>query len=206
MKKLLMIGAILIMGTMSYAATHTDLDEKGNGSTSLSLKTTGNVVSAANKALLVITPTRSIGANGDSLEFNFGTLMPGANTTVIGKFEAQVITDNTNGERIYGILKEGDSTGNNGNIKVGLVQNRNIDAGLKDNIKVKAKNSSDEAMADLIYTLTPASGVKDSGRTYEGEIESTLIAGTDKVGVFFDRTVSVAVQITNIDLAVEKGQ
>ena len=205
MKKLLMIGAILIMGTMSYAGTHTDLAAAGTGSTSLSLKTTGNVVSAAKKALLVITPTRSVGANGDSLEFNFGTLMPGANATVVGKFEAQVITDHSQNGRIYGILKEGDSNGQGGNIEVGLVQNGNTSS-LKETVTVQAKNSSDEDMANLVYTLTPASGVKDSGKTYEGEIESTLIAGIDKVGVFFDRTVSVAVKIANIDLAVEKGQ
>lgn len=204
MKKLLMIGAILIMGTMSYAATHTDLAADGTGSTSLSLKTTGNVVSAAKKALLVITPTRSVGANGDSLEFNFGTLMPGANATVVGKFEAQVITDHSTDGRKYGILKEGDSTGQNGNIKVGLVQNGNTTT-LKESITVQAKNSSNQDIADLIYTLTPASGVKDSGKIYEGEIESTLIVddGTN-TGVFFDRTVSVAVQITDVELAVEK--
>lgn len=203
MKNLLMIGAILLIGTISYAGTHTDLSTDGTGSTSLSLKTTGNVVSAAKKALLVITPTRSVGANGDSLEFNFGTLMPGTNTTVVGKFEAQVITDHSTEGRKYGILKEGSSTGQSGNIKVGLVQNGNTTS-LKESITVHAKNSSNEDIANLVYTLTPASGVKDSGKTYEGEIESTLIATEDNVGVFFDRTVSVAVQVTDIELAVEK--
>lgn len=200
MKKLLMIGAILVMGTMSYAGAYTDLAEDGTGSTTLTLKTTGNVVSAANKALLVIIPTLSAGASGDALEFNFGSLIPGANTTLRGKFQAQVITDSSSKGRKYGILKEGNS---GGNIKVGLVQNGNTSS-LKESITVQAKNSSARDMADLVYTLTPASGVKDSGKTYEGEIESTLIAKKENTGVFFDRTVSVAVQITDIGLEVEK--
>lgn len=200
MKKLLMIGAILIMWTMSYAATHTDLAADGTGSTSLSLKTTGNVVDTANSTVLVITPTRSVGANGDSLEFNFGTIMAGASSTLIGKFQAQVISDQ-GGSRKYGQLKEGVD----GNIKVGLIKNGNTQ-NFKDTVTALVYSNSgsstdpDSEIATLNYILTSASGVKDSGKTYEGEIESTIVADDTLTGTFFDRTVSVAVHVTNVEL------
>lgn len=201
MKKLLMISIILLMGTLSYAGSHTDLAQDGTGSTSLSLKTTGNVVDLANSTVLVITPTRSIGATGDSLEFNFGTLMSGASSTLIGKFQAQVISD-SGGTRKYGQLKEGNT---NGNIKVGLIKDGNTKI-LKDTITTLAYNNSGSStddnseIATLTYTLTPASRVTDSGKTYEGEIESTIVADDTLTGTFFDRSVSVAVQVTNIEL------
>lgn len=199
MKKLLIIGAILVMGTLGYAGEYTELKEDGTGGTSLTLKTTGNVVSAANKAILVITPTLSAGASGDALEFNFGSLIPGANTTLRGKFQAQVLTGDN--EREYGILEDG----NGGNIKVGFVKNGDVATDtLKNKETGSAINRANDKLGTLTYELTAASGVKDSGKTYVGEVISTLEAISNKTGAFFDRTVSIAVKIENLQLTVKK--
>lgn len=194
MKKLLMIGAILVMGTLGYASQTTELDPTaGTGKTSLSLKTTGNVVSAANKVLLVITPTRSAGPNGDSLDFNFGTLTEGQSNTLVGKFTAEVITGDT--QRKYGIL-----TSDNLTVKLmkGTVK--------KDSFDNTVKNSNNEDVAKISYTLTKASRITNSGKTYEGEIEAIatpLNAG--KTGLFLDRELNVNVVVKGIEMEVSNS-
>lgn len=192
MKKLLMIGAILIMGTLGYASQTTELDPTaGTGKTSLSLKTTGNVVSAANKVMLVITPTRSAGPNGDSLDFNFGTLVEGQSNTLIGKFTAEIITGDT--DRKYGIL---DSSNLSVNLKKGTE--------LKTEFDNQVKNSDGQTVATVSYTLTDASKITNSGRTYEGEIEATAIPNTDgHTGLFVDRELNVNVKVTSIKMEAQ---
>lgn len=194
MKKLLMIGAILVMGTLGYAAQTTELDPAtGKGKTSLSLKTTGNVVSAANKVMLVITPTRSAGPNGDSLDFNFGTLTEGQSNTLIGKFTAEVITGDT--KRAYGILTSD-------NLTVKLMKG----AAKEDSFDNTVKNSNNEDVAKISYTLTKASRITNSGKTYEGEIEAIATPLTDgKTGLFLDRELNVNVVVTGIGMEVSNS-
>lgn len=191
MKKLLMIGAILVMGTLGYAAQTTELDPTaGTGKTSLSLKTTGNVVSAANKVMLVITPTRSAGPNGDSLDFNFGTLVEGQNNTLIGKFTAEVITGDA--QRKYGVLTSD-------NLTVKLMKG----TAKQDSFDNTVKNSNGDTVATVSYTLTDASKITNSGRTYEGEIEATAIPNTDgHTGLFVDRELNVNVVVKGIKMEV----
>lgn len=192
MKKLLMIGAILVMGTLGYAAQTTELDPTaGTGKTSLSLKTTGNVVSAASKVLLVITPTRSAGPNGDSLDFNFGTLTEGQSNTLIGKFTAEVITGDA-ADRKYGIL-------DSNNLTVKLMKGTDK----QDSFDNQVKNRNGETVATVSYTLTDASRITNSGRTYEGEIEATAIPNNaGHTGLFVDRELNVNVVVTGIGMEV----
>lgn len=194
MKKLLMIGAILVMGTLGYAAQTTELDPTaGTGKTSLSLKTTGNVVSAANKVMLVITPTRSAGPNGDSLDFNFGTLVEGQSNTLIGKFTAEVITGDA--QRKYGVLTSD-------NLTVKLMKGTSK----LDKFDNQVKNSDGQTVATVSYTLTDASKITNSGRTYEGEIEATAIPNTDgHTGLFVDRELNVNVVVKGIKMEVSKS-
>lgn len=194
MKKLLMIGAILVMGTSGYASQTTELDPTaGTGKTSLSLKTTGNVISAANKVMLVITPTRSAGPNGDSLDFNFGTLVEGQSNTLIGKFTAEVITGDT--DRKYGIL---DSS----NLTVKLMKGTDK----QDSFDNQVKNRNGETVATVSYTLTDASKIINSGRTYEGEIEATAIPNTNGyTGLFVDRELNVNVVVKGIEMEVSQS-
>lgn len=191
MKKLFIISAILAIGTLSYASQTTELDPSaGTGKTSLSLKTTGNVVSAANKVLLVITPTRSAGPNGDSLDFNFGTLTEGQSNTLIGKFTAEVITGDSN--RKYGVLTPT-------NLTVKLMKGTSK----KDNFDNQVKNSKGEDIATVNYTLTKASKIINSGRTYEGEIEVTATPESGKTGLFVDRELNVNIKVTSIEMETQ---
>ena len=189
-----MIGAILVMGTLGYAAQTTELDPTaGTGKTSLALKTTGNVVSAASKVMLIITPTRSAGPNGDSLDFNFGTLTEGQSNTLIGKFTAEVITGDT--KREYGILTSD-------NLSVQLMKGTDK----KNSFDNQVKNSNGDTIATVSYTLTDASRITNSGKTYEGEIEATAIPNTNgHTGLFVDRELNVNVKVTSIKMEVSKS-
>lgn len=208
MRKLLMMGAILLIGSLGYGAQSADViydGENYKADTTLTLKTTGNVVDAVTNAVLVITPLNGTGAYGDRLMFNFGDMAPGDKTTLTGKFKAEVIQRKAEEptEIMYGKL---DTT----NITVGLVENN----GAKNNVEMKTtitrdvnnKGTTDSKLGTISYTLGNGSGIKNSGRTYEGEILSTFIADTGaKSGNFSDTGVVVKVDVKNVALEKPKS-
>lgn len=207
MKKLLMIGAVLIMGTLGYGAQRADLDVTGNDAnatgaadTTLTLRTRGNVVDATNNAVLVITPLNSTGASGDKLMFHFGSVTPGSTTTLKGKFKAEVLKqDMTSGDVKYGDLTD--------KIKVGLVTKTGTtdpvitDAEPKIAQRQVNERGTETKVGEISYELTSASGVKNGGKTYEGEILSTFTAldNEDSKGAFFtDTGVMVVVNVEDV--------
>lgn len=200
MKKLLMIGAILLMGTLGYGAQEAELDSAGNATTALTLRTKGNVKDVTNKAQLVITPINGTGAYGDKLMFSFGSVAPGDTSTLRGKFKAEVLK--YEGSTIkYGILKDG----TNGNVKVGLVDKNGTGApdinGSSNIITSTIKdNVNNTELGSIEYILSSASGVRNNGRAYEGEIISTLKAHNTNTGEFTDTGVLVVVNVNAVEL------
>lgn len=199
MKKLLIIGAILVMGTLGYGAQRADL-VNGVADTTLTLRTKGNVVDATNNAILVITPLNSTGAIGDKLMFHFGSVAPESTTTLKGKFKAEVLKQDT----VSGAIKYGDLTNK---IKVGLADKTgtadpeigSVVANIKDR-PVNERGTTTE-IGKISYELTSASGVKNGGQTYEGEILSTFVAGNANTagGKFFtDTGIMVVVNVENV--------
>lgn len=202
MRKLLMMGAILLVGSLGYGAQSADVIYDGQNykaDTTLTLKTTGNVVDAVTNAVLVITPLNGTGAYGDRLMFNFGDMAPGDKTTLTGKFKAEVIKRKAveSTEIMYGKL---DTT----NIKVGLVENGgNMQTTITRNVNNRGTTGS--KLGTISYTLGNGSGIKNSGRTYEGEILSTFTADTGDIsGNFSDTGVVVKVDVTNVALEKPK--
>lgn len=194
-----MIGAILVMGTLGYGAQRADL-VNGAADTTLTLRTKGNVVDATSNALLVITPLNSTGASGDKLMFHFGSVAPDSTTALKGKFKAEVLKQ----EATSGDIKYGNLTGK---IKVGLADKTGTtDPEVKDmkakitDRPVNARGTTTQ-IGKISYELTSASGVKNSGQTYEGEIISTFVAGnaTTAGGKFFtDTGVMVVVNVDGV--------
>lgn len=125
MKKLL-LGALLVVGATSFAASNVttgdiagklptsnqnaflgNIDPAGNGSTSegsvsLDLITKGTVIAPAeNDYYLVITPTLTYGPGTDSITFNFNDMTPGQTQSLVGKFKAEILTnDGTNNQLV----------------------------------------------------------------------------------------------------------
>lgn len=197
MKKLLMIGAILVMGTLGYGAQKADL-VSGAADTTLTLRTRGNVVDATNNAVLVITPLNSTGASGDKLMFHFGSVAPGSTTPLKGKFKAEVLKqDSTDGSIKYGVLTKE-------NIKVGLAEKTGATEPIIGNTTAKISDrqvnerGTETKIGTISYELTSASGVKNSGQTYEGEILSTFTALQSGKGFFTDTGIMVVVNIDGV--------
>lgn len=201
MKKLLMIGAILMMGALSYGGQEAELDATGAADTTLTLRTKGSVVDTTNKTLLVITPMNGTGGAGDKLMFSFGSIAPGETMTLKGKFKAEVLSFDGSGNIKYGILTD---TGTP-NIKVGLAEKTTTTdpdiTGTSATIsKVVNKRGTTTKLGDISYTLSTASGVKNGGRTYEGEIISTLKAHETNTGEFTDTGAMVVVNVTGVGI------
>lgn len=209
MKKLLMLGAILILGTVGYGAKKADIIQDADGNyiadTTLTLRTKGNVVDTTNNAVLVITPMNGTGANNDKLMFHFGSVAPGETTTLKGRFKAEVIKEEKGTEpdatftTKYGQLTKE-------NIKVGLAEKTGTtdpEIGVsKVSIKDRVVNErgTDTKIGSITYTLSNASGIQDSGRAYEGEIISTFTADDAAKGNFTDTGVMVVVNVTNVEV------
>lgn len=202
MKKLLMIGAVLVMGTLGYGAQRADLNvdasSKGTADTTLTLRTKGTVKDMTTNAHLVITPLNSTGAIGDKLMFHFGSIAPGSTTVLKGKFKAEVLKQDANGDIKYGTLTDT-------NIKVGLADKTGTgDPEIDDAVaKIEQRQVNERGtgtrVGEINYELTSASGVKNGGKAYEGEILSTFIADNDSGGKFFtDTGVTVVVKVENI--------
>lgn len=195
MKKLLMIGAILVMGTLGYGAQRADL-VSGAADTTLTLRTRGNVVDATNNAVLVITPLNSTGASGDKLMFHFGSVAPDSTTTLKGKFKAEVLKQEADGNIKYGNLTD--------KIKVGLADKTGTTDPVIGDTTAKISNrqvnerGTTTQIGTISYELTSASGVKNSGQTYEGEILSTFTALQSGKGFFTDTGIMVVVNVDGV--------
>lgn len=217
MKKLLMLGAILILGTVGYGAKKADIIQDADGNyiadTTLTLRTKGNVVDTTNNAVLVITPMNGTGASNDKLMFHFGSVAPGETTTLKGRFKAEVIKEEKGAEpdatftTKYGQLTKE-------NIKVGLAEKTGTTdpeigvskVSIKDRkvyergVVPTPEGNPTNNIGTITYTLSNASGIQDSGRAYEGEIISTFTANETAKGNFTDTGVMVVVNVTNVEV------
>ena len=96
MKKILLLGALLILGTVSFGKTEVlqgvtaDGETTYSGNTSLQLISEGNAVAVVNNVWLEIMPMMSKGPNGASIEFDFGELQKGQVAVTEGSFYAEV--------------------------------------------------------------------------------------------------------------------
>lgn len=191
MKKLLMIGAILVLGATSFAGVSVELDKEQPGNTTyggigkMTVGSTGMAVEGTNNGMLVVTPTMSAGSDGTSLEFSFGDLVKGTTSTATGRFTAEIIKADgipvALKDSIKSYLETADSPDVNGNqTKISDIQ---LTSG-------NAKN-----VGKLSYELT--NKVNNNDKTYEGEIIAKVIADGANTGYFSDKSARVVVEVTS---------
>lgn len=197
MKKLLLIGAMLIVGATSFSSVTVDLGASGGpytGTGRLPIESEGSILDSTGRVVLVVNPTDNAGTDGESLMFNFGAVGRGKAETLIGRFEAMVLKDNT----------KVDISGANINVK--LEKNR---TDLKDAHKLtvmKSGTTTNEKLVDLTYELSKANGVDSSGTMYNGEVIASAfrplkqIGGADGYvdGEFIDNSISLVFDIANL--------
>lgn len=195
MKKLLLIGAMLIVGATSFSAVTVNL---GSGTTytgtgRLPIESEGSILDSTGRVVLVVNPTDNAGTDGESLMFNFGAVGRGRAETLIGRFEAMVLKDNT----------KVDISG--ANITVKLEKNGATPQDAH-KLTVMKSGTTDKKLVDLTYELSKANGLDSSGKVYNGEVIASAFrplkqtGGADGYvdGEFIDNSINLVFDIANL--------
>lgn len=203
MKKLLMIGSILILGMTAFAGVESDLIETNGtykGSAKMTVGSRGIATDGTTTGTLIVTPTLNGGVDGNSLEFNFGDLIRNATHTSIARFKAEVVNDKgelatlTKTEQPGGDIKDV--------VTVALETVAMSDSGTvtitpkNDKIEgIVLKNSSSEELGKLAYEITSKKR-NNSDKTFETEIASTVtINNQGYTGSFDDNSARVRIAV-----------
>lgn len=211
MKKLLLLGAMLIVGATSFSAVVTTLTPNGgpdnvtySGSGNLPIESEGNIFDPTGKVTLVLNPISSAGTDGASLMFNFGAVGRGKYETLIGSFEAKVLDGVTQGGATPKLANMSGAT-----IDVKLEKGTSKAMAQKVIVK-EAGVESDSAknLVDLTYELSGTNGLSADGTVYTGEIKAsayrppvTATNGAQYVaGEFIDNSVRLVFNISNLGL------
>lgn len=206
MKKLLLIGAMLIVGATSFSAVTEELTLTGAdgaktylGTGRLPIESEGSILDSTGRVVLVVNPTDNAGTDGESLMFNFGAVGRGRAETLIGRFEAMVLKDNTKVD----ISKA--------NITVKLEKNG---ATPQDAHKVVVEKSgtADKKLVDLTYELSSVNGLDSSGKVYNGEVIASAFRPLKNIGEdgqdtsgyvdgeFIDNSISLVFDIAGLEI------
>lgn len=221
MKRLLLLGAMLIASVSSYALTvklegvdvpDSDPAEKVyNGSANLPLRSRGNIINPTNKMLLVVKPTVSAGADGGSLEFDFGRMTKDASKSLVGKFTAEVFEGGGSADAPLTPIKLTDN-----NMVVNL--NGKMDTDVTNIVNPLYSSTLDTTPGDtagnrkeigkIAYTIAPSSGVQGN-YVYEGILNTEVTLGKKTggeaaefvTGSFTDSSVYIFVGVKDIPSA-----
>lgn len=214
MKKILLLGALLILGTVSFGKTEIiQEDTPGgtySGNSSLQLITEGNAVSPVDGVWLEIAPMSSAGTQNNSIEFQFGELKAGQVLTAEGSFYAEVKqytttpdeggagTSTTTFERLkFTSVADNDTNMTEGQIYVGLRNGTDTGATVTSDVYTAGSNTKD---ATIEYNLVDnKGGLVGSKDRYEGYITSTItVENNAKAGNFQDNGVALVVKVNKI--------
>lgn len=202
MKKMLLIGAMLVLGATSFAERIADLGDgtsAATGGTKLDVVTRGEVVDGTKKHLLIITPTVSAGADGTSLEFDFGNMKKGSSSTLTGKFTAVVQKKGTTdlipltGSTITVAINGGTAIGGDDKRKQFDLMSAEVDT-----------NGAQKNLGSLVYELGQGSegtnGLINADKTYEGKVSATVSLDKTNTGNFYHNGGRIDFSISNIKL------
>lgn len=203
MKKLLLLGALLVVGATSFAydqafslgATKDDQTSPENtkaGNVGLFLRSKGSVVAPAeNEYILQIAPTKTSETSTDSIVFDFTDLAPGVTKVVDGAFEARILKGTGAGTEEVDI-----PTNDSGNlVMTSVLQKNGTDVGGVVTVDLVGANTgaTPVEVGTLTYTLT--SQLSDA-KTYTGNIKAELaVVDTAVSSTFNDSSAGVVVKV-----------
>lgn len=194
MKKLLLLGAMLVLGATSFGYTIELGDTPAAGKTgtytgngNLELRSRGNIIDPTNKILLVVKPTISAGADGTSLEFDFGRMTKKQSKSMVGEFTAEVFKGGGNID--LGLtpvpLKDSNMVVNiNGNGSTDANQKQTLKKELYSSTQISSEDGTDgnrKEIGTVVYTINPSSGVQGQ-YTYRGRLTTEITLGRDTDG------------------------
>lgn len=212
MKKLLLLGALLVVGATSFAydqafslgatkdaAGMDPAEHTSAGSVGLFLRSKGSVVAPAeNEYILQITPTKTSETSTDSIVFDFTDLAPGVTKVVDGAFEAKILKGTVAGTEEVDI-----PTNDSGDlVMTSVLQKNGKDVGGVVTVDLVGADTGTTPVdvGTLTYTLT--SQLSDT-KTYTGNIKAELVVlNNAKSSTFNDSSAGVVV---NVEAEAFKG-
>lgn len=209
MKKILLIGAMLVLGAVSFGKDYI-LQETStktyDGKATMKLIVDGKAISPVAGAYLEIVPVMSKGPNGTSMEFRFGDLKPGEVAVTEGSFYAEVKEYNSKGDTAPNTLKFNSvsqvaNPKGDGEIYVGLRKGGALAETATSEVYTAASSGTASGTPDatITYDLLGTSGLTGNNDRYEGYIKSTVAVADDATtGDFYDTGVALVIQVSNI--------
>lgn len=224
MKKLLLIGAMLIVGATSFSAKVIELTKTGgtgttedptqwSGEGNMPINSIGTILDATGKAMLVITPVTNAGPDGESMLFDFGSVTRGKELKQIGKFTAEVMTKK-DGKIVKADLSKEGTVVTAKLFQNGMDKGSHVSKFTVTDPAIKASERPDEdknKLVDLSYQLSGSNGLTNNGQTYSGEIVATAyrpVESGDKQdwkyisGRFDDKSVTLQVKVEKVVIEV----
>lgn len=205
MKKLLMIGSILILGMTAFAGVEADLNNGGNGNiyggkARMSIGSRGFATDGTTNGTLIVTPTLNGGGDGTSLEFSFGDLKRGDERKVTGRFKAEVV--NQDGK--LAVLSE-DGVDINVTLETVTIGDEGATTIKNLTTPITLNNAAGQKLGTLFYEVTN-NKLNNSDRTYEADIISTVTIDKTAAhtGTFDNNTVRAKIAVSGLGSPVWK--
>lgn len=197
MKKLLLIGAMLIVGASSFGDVLIKLNETNkpagqkkvySGEGNLPIISRGNIIKTTGRVTLIVEAVTTTGADNTNLEFQFGKLLKGESKVQLGEFKARVLKDNTE----IPILTSTNTS---------AISSEILDNGTAMSAPVTLKNITREDIGTIFYELNPSSGLTNENKSYIGKVSAQLaLKPNSAVGSFEHTSSSIKVKITDLDI------
>lgn len=194
MRKLLMIGSILILGITAFAGVESDIIN-GNGEAKMTVGSRGIATDGTTAGKLIVTPIHNAGQDGASLEFNFNDLVRGKSQKSMASFKAEVV--NESGE--LATLEDSNVEVKLQKVEIGTSGNSTITD--KGNVitGIEIKNANSEKLGTLAYEIT-SNRINNSGKTLEVEVVSTVdIDDAEYTGNFMDESMRISIAVKNLN-------
>lgn len=193
MRKLLIIGSILIVGLTTFAGVSTELIETDSvyaGEAKMNVGSRGIATDGTGSGTLIVTPTINGSVDGTALQFNFKDLVAGMTQKTTARFKAEVVND----QGQFADLKDKVT------LKLETVKIADGSQTISDLTKAidltATIDRESKVYGKLAYEITDQK-VNNSGKTFEGEIVSTVSINKDTkfTGNFEDNSARVKVEV-----------
>lgn len=181
MKKLLLIGAMLVVGATSFSNnlliklnedTGTSQQPvKYSGEGVMEIGSRGKIMSPANNDIvLIVRPAVSTGADHQALAFDFDLLGKKDTKIVQSEFIAEVAKADTSGNlTLLPIVKDGGASAISATVENGQLQ--------------ALYNMKNEKIGSIKYVLSDMSGLAPDKLSYVGRVKAEVATGRDEAGV-----------------------
>ncbi len=207
MKKMLFIGAMLIVGMTAFGGKGVTIGNTVNGNVhsgdaDLGIMAVGEVVDKTSNVILSVKPTLSAGDDGGSLHFRFGEMKAGSAKDVTGEFTIEVLKDGLP----VSMTVDGEADGNSA-LTVELAGGTNVVDNLPSGTTAMtselkqvqtATGTAPAKVGELRYTLSGKTS--NSAKLYTGTVISNVILENTAEGSFQNDACRLDIKIAGLQV------